>query len=117
MVRSVITLGSQSADRTAQPRVTAVSADTGRVATSPTVAGSYRGGVAIACSGYPPRIPVRAVATSSSKRLRGVAAARPVPMTHGGPSEQKPVQRGGPRADRYECVQAEGSGAVGPDRV
>jgi len=33
----------------------------------------------MACAGYPPRIPVRAVATSSSNRLRGVAAARSLP--------------------------------------
>jgi hypothetical protein len=42
----------------------------------------------MACSGYPPRIPVRAVATSSSNRLHGMSAARPVPIAYGDLKEQ-----------------------------
>lgn len=75
MVRIVITLGSQLADRTALLCVTAADAGASRVAMSPTVAKGYRGDVAIACAGYPPRIPVRAVATSSSGRVRSVPDA------------------------------------------
>jgi hypothetical protein len=55
---------------------------------SPTVAKGYRGDVAIACAGYPPRIPVRAVATSSSGRARGLTDALSLARKSREPAEE-----------------------------